>query len=178
MKISGAEEWFSLIGGVMEGSGLLVAMIGISETRAAFSDRPSILARLKGRTRRVLSVFKPRKDVRILVHATDAALGSEEATLERGPLTFGGSAETRLIALQELAQRHEDALAEFGNRMNEAEKSQKRASRQMVAQLQATRSELLQAIRQAAAGGLTKETVGIFLFLLGVVFQTLGNLVG
>jgi hypothetical protein len=170
-------DWWQFVGGVLEFLGLMTVVVGISETRRAFTGRPSLLARAAGPFRMVVRRFfaKPRV-IEAAGTATVTLRGSARGRVIRS--WAGLNLEQRIDRLQKAVDQHDgqlDELAEWleeEHRQREASDQAERAAREEI------RQSLEGRIAQAAAGGLTLEAWGAGFFGLGILCTVVGVIVG
>jgi hypothetical protein len=171
-------EGLQLAGGICEFLGLIAIMMGISDTRRAFTNRPSLVSRVFSPFRRLVAGLFRRDAV---VHP-----GVAEARVQLPALTARGTGrvgwetlapEQVIRRLQELVDRHEDRLEQLAEHTDT-----ERAEREKQFQAERTEREMLhrdleQRITLAAAGGLRLESLGAAAFTAGVVLTTWGAMV-
>lgn len=83
----------------------------------------------------------------------------------------------RIERLRRAFENHERILNELDKRLDDEESARRGADEQQGQSIERARKELTDLIRDAAAGGLHLETIGVVLFALGVALGTWGNLV-
>jgi hypothetical protein len=171
------------VGAAFELFGLLTVVIGISKTRAKFTDRPSLPERLWSGTKRlavrVASPFGFRRDV--TVHTATTSVSAFIGGKARGTVTLGPGddvrLEERIERIRQMVNDHAERLGELDARIDHEQEDRQKADESAEEQRQALRMELKDLIGEAAAGGLRLETIGVILFAFGIVFGTWGNLV-
>jgi chromosome segregation ATPase len=84
--------------------------------------------------------------------------------------------EERIERLRRAIESHEQQLGDLDSRFDDEERSRREADEQHERRVNEVERELTELIREAAAGGLRLETIGVSLFALGVVLQTAGSL--
>lgn len=169
-------DWWQLAGGILDALGLLTVALGISNARAKFTNRPSILQKLKNLLVRIAVKLKLRKAK--VVYGTGTARGTSLASGRGGAgLGFHGSLDERIIRLQEIAQRHEDMISDLYGDLEDEKAERKRGDEDAAKRLATSEQRLEERISEAAAGALTLETWGVALFILGVAFTTYGGVI-
>jgi hypothetical protein len=171
------------VGAAFELLGLLTVVIGISKTRAKFTDRPSLLDRLWARTKslavRVSARFGYRRDATVQVAAGSAF--AHVGSKARGTVTLGPGhdveLEERVERIRQMVNDHTERLGELDARIDHEKEDRQKADESAEEQRQGLRAELKDLIGEAAAGGLRLETAGVILFALGIGFGTWRNLV-
>lgn len=167
-------DWLQICGGIFEAAGLGTVALGITETRRAFTNRPSLVARFRTATARVISRLLRRPQH---IHVFDAA-GSSESTgsLKLSVrLNFSGDLEERVAKLQDVAQRHEDAIGDVRHDLAGERQERIDADEAGLTELAQAREHLEKRISDGIASGLGIETAGVALFLVGVVLTTIGG---
>lgn len=165
------------VGALIEAIGLGTLAYGISETRTLFTSQPSLLERTVRRVlrgaRRILGL-KPKSRTLEFKAAGGSGAGGE-VTASRG---FGwrGTLEDRVARLQQLVQEHEDAIAEVRRALRGEARNRRAAVRELEQQLAEFRQETHDRIADVAAGGLSRETLGLVLFVVGLTLQTMGSM--
>lgn len=169
-------DWWQLVGGLLEIFGLFTVALGISEARADFTNRPSILQKIKNFLIRVAVKLKLLKPKTVYASGTVSASASASA---RGRVGFGfeGSLDERVLKLQEIAQRHEDMISNLQGDLEDEKAERQQGDQIVVDRLTASEQRLEERISEAAAGALTLETWGVTSFILGVAFTTYGSLI-
>jgi hypothetical protein len=168
-----------MLGATCELLGLLLVAWGISATRSRFTDRQSMPRRAWAAAQGFAARFTRRHHV-VIGGATVSAIasvgGRARVTIGFGPWDEL-SIEDRLSRLRSAIERHEEVFGHLDDRLDwegferrEADDAQSQARLELDGQLR-------QEIRDAAAGGLRRETWGALLFALGIVLGTLGNLI-
>lgn len=171
-----SSDWWQLSGGMLEVLGLFTVALGISDARAKFTNRPSLLQKIRNFLVRVAVKLKLRKPKTVYASGTATATASGSA---RGRVGFGfqGSLDERVKRLQEIAQRHENMISDLQGHLEDEKAERKRGDEQVADRLSASERRLEERISEAAAGALTLETWGVALFVLGVACTTYGGLV-
>lgn len=169
-------QWLQIAGGGCELIGLGTVALGVSETRRTFTNRPSLVAKLTAPARRLIRRFRRRKTVvaagaSVIGVASMAARGVVKTNWEQLSL------KEKVERLQSVADRHEDMISDLGARVDkETEERQAGDSREQ-REREEVRRTLEQRISDAAAGGLSLETVGVAFFALGVALSTWGSVI-
>jgi hypothetical protein len=166
-------QWLTLVGATLELLGLGTVMLGISETRRAFTDRPSLLAKLLNPLKRLIARFRRKPQVVEIGLAGEISL-ADSMTAKLTTNWEGVSLHERL---QDYASRHEDLIEVLGERIDREEVAREAGDRSEAEQREILRATLDKKISDAAAGGLTLETSGIALFAVGLVLQALGSII-
>lgn len=171
-----SSDWWQLAGGILEVLGLFTVALGISDARSRFTNRPSVLQKIRQFLIRIAVSLKLRKPRTVYGSATSTATLSASA---RGRVGFGfqGSLDERVLRLQEIGQRHEDMISGLQGDLEDEKAEREKGDRTVVDRLTASEQRLEERISEAAAGALTLETWGVMLFVLGVAFTTYGSLI-
>lgn len=169
-------------GALLELGGIVTVAWGIAETRAKFTDRPSLARRAWTRTSRATArLFRLRRDTTVHVGAAELRMGGGSLRA-RGTVGFGSwdedALEEKIERLRRAFERHEQELGDLDRRVNDEERTRSEVDEQHERRVNEVHGELTELIREAAAGGLRLETIGVSLFALGVVLQTWGSLAG
>jgi hypothetical protein len=169
-----------IVGAACELVGIGTVAWGISETRARFTDRPSLARRAWARASRASArIFRLRRDTTVHVGAAELRMGGgnvrARATVGFGPWDEE-ALEERIERLRRAIESHEQQLGDLDSRFDDEERSRREADEQHERRVNEVERELTELIREAAAGGLRLETIGVSLFALGVVLQTAGSL--
>ena len=85
--------------------------------------------------------------------------------------------EERIERLRRAIENHQKQLNVLDGRIDDEERSRREADAKHESRLHEVHRQLTQLIREAAAGGLRLETIGVSLFALGVVLQTWGSII-
>ena len=173
-------QCLQLAGGVLEGLGIGMVALGISEARRKFTDRAHLIIRginaVARQAFRVAARFQKPKTIHGEINSTLPAFG----TLITARVTqrdFTGTLEERVEKLQKAVQLHDDELRSIGKQIT-AERDERIAALDLeVGERAEGESRLDERIREAATGGLSLQTWGVTLLLLGVFFATWGNLI-
>jgi hypothetical protein len=166
-----------LLGGLFEIGGLAFVALGIVETRRAFTDRPGIVQNVARRVAEFVARLTRKKRVHTLeVHDS---LHMQSAASARLRVTYGfeGSLEERVERLQEIAQQHGNRLAEVTELVGSESEKLRAEIRSLQDALSESERELTERICGAASNGLTLESWGVFLFIIGVVLTTWGGVI-
>jgi hypothetical protein len=171
-----------IAGAACELVGIGTVAWGIAETRAKFTDRPSLARRAWTRASRATArIFRLRRSTNVVVGAAQLRMGGvslrARATVGFGPWDEE-ALEERIERLRRAIESHEEQLGDLDSRIDDEERTRREADEQHDARVDAVHRELTELIREAAAGGLRLETIGVSLFALGVVLQTSGSLAG
>jgi enterochelin esterase-like enzyme len=180
-----SHESLQLAGGICEGVGLLIAAFGISETRQAFTNRPSVFVRLVRAlidpvlrlSRRIKRRFSRRRTTQLQGQSIGGSLSVSDGIQVKTTLGFSGSIDDRVSRLQEIAQQHEDQLRQLHDDLGKEKAERDKTKKEVLDSVKLTEDKLEKAISRAAAGGLALETWGVLLFFIGVVLNTWGALV-
>lgn len=175
--------FLQVLGGLLELGGIVTVGLGISDTRAKFKPgKQSLTQRFLSRFRRVADRVFRRRRSQIIKVGTASSIASAGTVRVRGSVGFGPWAHENIRArverLREAIQHHDHALAQLHSRIDDEEKARSEADAAQVAATDALRQELTELVRDAAAGGLRLETIGVSFFAAGVGFQTWGNILG
>jgi hypothetical protein len=170
-------DWFQLVGGLFEVIGLITVALGISDARARFTDRPSLPQKIRNVILRLTVKLGLRKGKVIEPSASGTVHSSGSARLMIG-YGFLGTLEERVTRLQEIAQKHEDAIDGLAGQLQDESAARKQADDEALARLTTTEQQLEQRISEAAAGGITLEAWGVLSFAVGVVLTTVGGIAG
>lgn len=168
-----------LLGSALELGGLATVVIGISRTRANFTDRPSLGARAWVRIVRAVDQLRKRpKTVSVVTAGGVANAGAlrVRVTVGSGAWEKEGLAE-RVENLKRIVDRHELELSALHERVDEEEKTRAQAVQELERRSQEIDRELRTLIREAAAGGLRLETLGALLFAAGLILGAVGNVI-
>jgi hypothetical protein len=170
-----ASQWFTLAGGACELIGLTMVGIGITNTRRAFTERPPVAAKFLRVARRLLRIKE--RPVTLDIHSSVVGVSSTAARLSITRNWEGLDVEERLRRLQALITEHEEMIDQLFERLNQEERERQQANHAERTERQSLYNDLEARIREAAAGGLTQETVGVTLFIFGVILATIGGVI-
>lgn len=167
-----------LFRGFFEIAGLVRVALGIVETRRAFDpDCPGVLQKIA----RAVAGFVARltrRNVSVNVGASDIlAVSSMEVGRINVQYGFEGSLEERVERLQEIAQQHEDGLDEIAESIGSQTDRLRADIRSLQDSLRESEEKLTRRVSEAATNGLTLETWGVFLFVIGVVLTAWGGVI-
>jgi hypothetical protein len=179
MRRVDAGTYLQVAGAVGELAGLATVAFGISETRASFTDQPSLAHRARERIRRAVDrLMKRPQTVTVGTVAGSVSFGGGRvrATVGFGPWDDVQLAE-RIERLKHAIENHEQQLYALDKRIDEEEAARTEALRRIEQQAEEVNREMRDLIREAAAGGLRLETIGVVLFAAGVIFGTWGSLI-
>lgn len=99
----------------------------------------------------------------------------------RGTVGFGPwdneALEERIERLRRAFENQQQHLTDLDRRLDDEERSRREADQKHEGRVNEVHRELTELIREAAAGGLRLETIGVSLLALGVVLQTVGALI-
>jgi hypothetical protein len=176
-------HWLQIVGAVFELLGLLTVAIGISKTRARFTDEPSLPDRLWAGTKRlagrVAAHFGYRRDATVKTAKASAFVsvgGKARGTVMLGP-GDDVELEERIERMRQMVNDHSERLSKLDVRIDQEQEDRQSGDELAEQQRQELRRELKDLIGEAAAGGLRLETAGAILFALGISFGAWGNLV-
>jgi hypothetical protein len=173
--------FLQLAGAACELVGIGTVAWGIAETRARFTDRPSLARRAWTRVSRTAArVFRRKRTTNLEVHGSVLTFSGENVRL-RETVGFGPWDEEalgeRIERLRRAIENHQKQLVALDGRIDDEERSRREADAKHEGRVHEVHRELTQLIREAAAGGLRLETIGVSLFALGVALQTWGSLI-
>jgi hypothetical protein len=170
-------DWWQLAGGALEFVGLMTVVLGISETRRAFTDRPSLLGRAARPFRWVVRRFfaKPRV-IEAAGTARVTVRGFGHGRVIRS--WTGLPLEERVERLQKAVDQHDGQLDELADRLEEERRQREAGDQAERAAREEIRQSLEERIAQAAAGGLSLEALGATFFGLGILCTVVGVIVG
>lgn len=175
-----AGTYLQVVGAICELGGLGTVALGIADTRAQFTDRPSLARRAWARVVGATARFRKRRDVTVHV-GTAAVVLAAGSVRARGTVGFGPwgdkELEERIDRLRLAIENHEQFLTQLDRRLDDEEAARREADDRHEKAVEEARRGLLDLIREAASGGLRLQTAGVLLFGLGVVLGTWGNLV-
>ena len=163
--------WLQLIGAVLELAGIGTVAWGIAETRAKFTDRPSLARRAWTRASRATArIFRLRRSTTVHVGAAELRAGGG-IVRARATVGFGSwdeeALEERIERLRRAIESHEKRFGDLDQRIDDEERTRREADEEHEGRVDAVERELTELIREAAAGGLRLETIGVSLFALG-----------
>lgn len=174
-----AGEWLQVVGGALELLGLGAVMLGISETRRRFTDRPSLVHRASAPIRRGWArLFRRGKSVTLEIHSAGHATASGSVRLMQIVAWDKLTDQEALKRLKEIANRHEEAIDRLADEIATERRERGREDRAERSERLANKEDLDAEIRLAAAGGLTLETWGAALLALGIILTATGVWVG
>lgn len=175
-----AGAWLQVIGGALELLGLGTVMLGISETRTRFTDRPSVASRALAAFRRLWArLFRRGKTVHLgEVHMGADALLSGSARLMKIVAWDELTDQEALERLKEIANRHEEAIDRLAGEIETERRERGRDVEAERSERVAAKQDLDAKIRLAAAGGLTLETWGAGLLAVGIILTIIGVWIG
>jgi hypothetical protein len=169
------DKWLAVIGSAFELFGLFVLALGIIETRQTFDpSRPSLAYRIFGPLIRRINRWRGRVHT-LEIDAASHAHTAANAVMRRG-FSFQGGLEENVQRLQAIAQDHENSIADLQSALDREQRERETGDKAGAEALREIEQRLHNRIREAAAGGLAKETWGVGLFFLGVVFTLLGTI--
>jgi hypothetical protein len=100
----------------------------------------------------------------------------------RGRVGFGSWDDVPLVErigrLRTAIENHENVHDAFDDRLDSEENARRGADERHEERVTEVQRELSDLIREAAAGGLRLQTIGVVLFGLGVFLGLIGNLMG
>jgi hypothetical protein len=174
-----AGAWWQVIGGVLEFLGLATVIVGISETRRRFTNRPSLVARLLGPTRWLYRKLFRKGRVVELKAALDGAIGIDSSARLKVTRNWESLSTGEAIKrIQEDINRHEDMLDKLADQMDRERAERIAADTEERSARDGLKHTLESRIADAAAGGLTLETWGAASFALGIVSTVVGVAIG
>jgi hypothetical protein len=165
-----------IAGAACELAGIGTVAWGIAETRATFTDRPSLARRAWTRVSRTAArIFRRRRPITATINAA-VELNLAGSLRGRATVGFGPwddeALEERIERLRRAIENHEKQLNDVDRRIDDEERRRREADERHESRVDEVYRELTELIREAAAGGLRLETIGVSLFALGVVLQT------
>jgi hypothetical protein len=171
-----------IAGAALELGGIGTVAWGIAETRARFTDRPSLARRAWTHIGRTAARILRRQHSRTLEVHDAGHLHASGSVRVRGTVGFGPwddeALEERIERLRRAFESHEKQLNDLDGRIDDEERSRREAGEKHEGRVNEVHRELTELIREAGGGGLRLETIGVSLFALGVVLQTWGSLAG
>jgi len=173
--------YLQISGAAFELAGIATVAFGIANTRAKFTDNAPLARRAWSRTARAAARLFRRKRSQT-VHLGAATLHVRAGSVRaRGTVGFGPWVDEelaeRIERLRRAVENHNRELSELGGRLDGEEVARQEADERHEGHVDEVHRELTQLVRDAAAGGLRLETIGVALLAVGVVLQTWGNLV-
>jgi hypothetical protein len=176
-----AGPYLQVVGALCELGGLGTVAAGIADTREHFTDRPSIFRRAWARVVRAAAKLRRRRPQTVNVEGTGTMTATVSmkgrATISFGP--WGDEAlEERIERLRRAFEDHERVLNELDERIDGEVNARREADVLHERRVDEVHRELADLVREAAAGGLRLQTIGVLLFALGVVLGLSGNLMG
>lgn len=175
----GLAKWLQLAGGVCEFLGLVFVAAGITRTRRRFTRDPSIVQKSWSAVTRFVGRFR-RREHRVVTGSAHMTLGALTSKA-RGRVSLGAwddvDLEERVERLKEHMARHEKELDGILDQIDR-EAADRTAADDLERQLRESQDqELKDLVEEAAAGDLRLETLGVGLFVLGIILQTWGNMI-
>jgi len=170
--------WLQAGGALLELAGLAVVMLGISETRRAFTNRPSLLRRLSTPFRWLVGQFRKPS---VSVGASPASIGASASIGAAGVGHVGWeglSPEEVLTRIQSELALHHQELYRVSKEIDEERKAREKLAHREEAARESLREHLEARVAKVAARGLTLETWGASLLALGLSLTFAGILVG
>lgn len=174
--MDGWTDWGLLIGALLEGLGLGFVAVDISDRRSRYDPgRISLLQRLLLPLRWMAMKLgwrpKPHMgEAHGAFHAHSAGRVHFEVDYK-----FDGSLEDRVARLQEIVQQHERAIGQARRAVDDEEERRKAEDGRTLEAAKAEAESLRTDLRNVAAGQLSREAWGVFLFLLGLLLQTVSG---
>jgi hypothetical protein len=174
-----AGAWWQILGGALEFVGLVLVMVGISDTRRSFTNRPSVAEKFLSPIRGLYRKLFRKTHVVELKAGFDAAVGLDTSARLRRTMNWKSlSPEEATTRMQEAIDEHEEMLGDLAQKLD-AERAERTATDKEEQRTREQLRQMLEArIADAAAGGLTREVWGTGAFALGIVFTVVGVWVG
>lgn len=168
-----------VIGAVLQTGGLATVAWGIADTRQKFTDQLSLARRGWTRIQRFAERFKKKKPKDVVVGVGTSKLGlvgsRVRVTVSLGPWD-DIPVEERVERLRERVESHDTTLNRVDERLDTEVKARSDADVAQARRVTELQEELSQAIRDAVAGGIRLESIGVSLFLTGIILGTWGNI--
>ncbi|GIV00550.1 MAG: hypothetical protein KatS3mg014_2165 [Actinomycetota bacterium] len=174
-----AGRWLQVSGALAELGGLGTVAWGIRQTRAKFTERPSLARRAWKAVSRTLGRFSKRPQTVSVPLVGSITAGGEvrtRLTIGSGPWDEEELAE-RVERLRRAIENHERELQYLEARIDAEARTRSEDVTLLERRIDEANRELQGLIREAAAGGLRVESVGVVLFAIGVALGTWGNLI-
>jgi hypothetical protein len=176
-----ADQVWQLGGIGLEFAGLMTVAVGIRKTRGRFTSRPPFEQRAWERLKRMLGrLGLMRRDAVVhtsAVSATATTGGKARATVSLGPWDDVDIAE-RIERLRTQVERQQADMEELHKEIGAEESARSHAEQRLDSERRALEDALRREIVDAAAGGLGLESFGVVLFLLGLIAQGVGIVLG
>lgn len=187
-KPIGTPEVLQIVGAGLELIGLLLVALGISDRRnLLWSNKPHFLIRLSrwsvgaaGNAQRWFRQRILRRAEPITVHPTSAALSIETAMPLTGFATSNWEGLSEAEVIDKIKQRldaHRNSITALNKRVSEETDSRRAEIKSQDEKLPGLKDQLRELVKEAAAGDLGKDALGVFLFMVGVAVNLLGNLI-
>jgi hypothetical protein len=173
-------SWLQVVGAVVELAGLATVAVGISEARRGFDpSRPSLLDKGQAAAKRLAARFRKPQPQNTIVGVGSSVLPMLSSKV-RIRVNFGPwddvSVEERLDRLKQRVEAYQDRFDQLEDQI-EAEKKGREEGHQALAQrVTEVEGRLSERVKEAATGGLERETWGVMLFAFGLVLQVWGSI--
>lgn len=169
-----------MIGGICEFVGLATVALGISETRRAFTDRPSIVGRALASAKRLMDRVLRKPQGQVIEGV--GTLGGV-ATLEGDGTGLLGDwdnvePEVRIERLKAYVNRLSEEVDELRRQVKREVAERNKADDLERQERRGLERELKELVQEAAAGGLRLETWGVVFFGIGIVLAGVGSGIG
>lgn len=173
-----SSKWWFLIGAVLEGAGFSLVGAEIRHRRRLLTGKTSIFWQATAPLRWVLRKLRRKHPINATVTAATAELkwGVNAPTVLTEPsweqLDSGGKLDRLLLCIQ----AHDEKLEEHHKRISEEAKAREEGDRSLAGTLEGAKAEFGERLAEAVAGDLDLETLGITLFVCGLIASTIGAL--
>lgn len=167
-----------ICGALIEASGLLLIALGVAETREAFPGTgPGTLKKTWEGFLRRLPWYKPATRT-VQMNSIGSAEAFGQVTLKRGFNWENKDLDERVERLQEIAQEHEDQIAQLSTDLGSELSNVKASVQALRGELEEMKKHTERLVAQTVTSGLDREVYGLMAFIVGLTLQTWGGLLG
>jgi hypothetical protein len=172
--------WLQVVGGTVELAGLILVAVGNSEARLGFDPtRPYLLNKGQKAAKRLAARFRKPQPKNVSVGVGSARLRMLGSKV-RVRVNFGPwddvPVEERIERLKQRVEAYQDRFDQLEDHIEAERKGREEGIQALAQRVTEAEERLSERVKEAATGGLERETWGVVLFALGLILQVWGSI--